>query len=106
MSTEQPESPFESIDAEPGDSSITSGGVVRRLFDGDASGPSLEQLRSDYNLSLHWGLFTRGTIRTASGSGIPPIAEIIMGGILGTVKAIKYREGIDREPQGETVEED
>lgn len=104
MSAEQPDSPFQPVDGEPGDTSVTSSGALGRLFDGTAGGPSLEQIRSDYNLSLHWGMFTRGTVRAATGTGIPPIAEIVMGAILGTVKAVKYREGIDREPQGDVAE--
>lgn len=72
-------------DPEPAGSQATS--PLERLFDGSAPGPSIGELRSDYEMPQWAAVIARGTMRTATGSGVPPIAEIAIGGIMGLLKA-------------------
>lgn len=84
---ELPASPFEDVDAgEPGDATVTGDGPLSRLFDGAARGPSVQELQAEYGLSLHWAIFTRGGVRAAVGGGVPPIVELVAGGIMGAAK--------------------
>lgn len=55
---------------------------LSRLFDGRASGPSVGQLEGDYGLQKDQAIFGRGLIRTATGDGVPPIAEILGGAVM------------------------
>lgn len=57
-------------------------GWVARLWDGSADGPTVRELREDYDLP-RWGLLgLRGILRVATGDGVPPIAEILLAGVL------------------------
>jgi hypothetical protein len=47
------------------------------------------QLQTDYGLGHEWAVAMRGIVRVATGSGIPPIAEILMGSIMAMLKAQK-----------------
>jgi len=60
----------------------TSTGPLQRLFDGDVSGPSVQEIEADYGLGKSVSIALRGVLRTATGSGVPPIAEIAVGGVL------------------------
>lgn len=53
-----------------------------RLFDGDAPGPGVQELQTDYGVDKHLAVALRGVLRTATGSGVPPIFEIGLGGTL------------------------
>jgi len=55
------------------------GGPLQRLFDGDAPGPSTTDLETEYGMSKHPAVAGRGILRTATGSGVPPIFEILFG---------------------------
>lgn len=68
-----------------GDGFDNQSGLFDRLFDGSASGPAVPQVESDYGLSKHWAIFVRGCTRVATGDGVPPVAEMIMGAVLGTL---------------------
>lgn len=58
-------------------------GVLERLFDGSADGPGVRQLQADYQIE-HWmALIVRGVLRAAPGTGMPPIGDISIGGLLG-----------------------
>jgi hypothetical protein len=61
-------------------------GPMRRLFDGDADGPSTGELEAEYGLERWQSVFGRGILRTATGTGVPPVAEILLGGIMGVAK--------------------
>lgn len=89
--SEQPDSPFEPTDAPTGpegpETSVeASGGPLDRLFDGDAHGPPVQEIESNYGIEGPWAIFLRGAVRTATGSGIPPIFELALGGGLGFVQ--------------------
>jgi hypothetical protein len=79
------DSPFDDDD-EPADAHNPepepAGSVAGRLFDGNARGPSVGELQSDYNLNRELAVPLRGVMRIADGDGVPPIAEIVLGVIL------------------------
>jgi len=81
------DSPF-SDDAEPaGDPDAEpqpqpAGSIAGRLFDGNARGPAVGELQSDYNLNRELAVPLRGVMRIADGDGVPPIAEIVLGVVL------------------------
>lgn len=91
MSNEElPDSPFEPIndtgdETIDGDESLSdpSTGPVDRLFDGDAPGPEVNELKADYDMPQWLAVLSRGIMRVATGGGVPPIAEILIGGIMG-----------------------
>lgn len=59
------------------------GGPLRRLLDGDADGPPVPSLMQDYGLSNRpLAIACRGCVRVGTGSGVPPLAEILIGGAL------------------------
>lgn len=58
-----------------------------KLFDGDADGPPLAELERDYDLPREICIVLRGVLRTASGSGVPPVAEILLGIIIYVVSS-------------------
>lgn len=60
----------------------SSTGPLDRLLDGDAQGPPTSELQRDYSVGNAPAIMLRGVLRTATGSGVPPIAEILMGGFL------------------------
>jgi hypothetical protein len=59
-----------------------SSGPIDRLFDGDAPGPSTTELEQEYGMNKHQAVAGRGVLRTATGSGVPPIFEILFGGAM------------------------
>jgi len=67
-------------DAEP--QPQPAGSIAGRLFDGNARGPAVGELQSDYNLNREIAVPLRGVMRIADGDGVPPIAEIILGVVL------------------------
>jgi len=67
--------------------SIGNGGVVSRLFDGDAVGPQVPELQGDYGFSRPWAMVCRGTLRVATGSGVPPVFEIVAGAGMAAMSA-------------------
>lgn len=81
------DSPFEPTDAPDDDPTMQpgggSGGPLSRLFDGNAPGPSVQELQADYGLPRSWSIALRGCVRVATGSGIPPAFEIGLGSALG-----------------------
>jgi len=60
----------------------TASGPLQRLFDGNAQGPSVQEIEDDYGLGKAVSIALRGVLRTATGSGVPPVAEILVGGVL------------------------
>jgi len=83
-----PDSPFAGdIESEPavdGEDMATDGqGITERLFDGGVSGPTTDELQSEYGLSNPWAISLRGAIRAATGDGVPPVFEIVFGSSLG-----------------------
>jgi hypothetical protein len=87
-----PETPFETVDEQHDDTSADpdagpipepSGGPIDRLFDADAPGPSVDELRGEYQMPRWAAIVSRGVMRVATGSGVPPVAEIIIGAVMG-----------------------
>jgi len=75
-------------DGDGGQTGIGGGsGPVGRLFDGNAEGPDVPTLQGDYGLSRPWAMVCRGTLRVATGSGVPPIFEIVAGSAMGLMAA-------------------
>lgn len=83
--------------AEPNVSS--SPNLLARLLDGTATGPTINELRREYDLQRSESLILRGVLRWAGADGMPPIGEISLGGIL---KAREVGIGAD----GSDVEDD
>jgi hypothetical protein len=90
MSAENPFEDFESATEHAGEEATektTSQGVdgqswINKLFDGDAEGPPISQLRSDYDLPREICIILRGILRVSRGSGVPPIAEMVLGAVI------------------------
>lgn len=58
-------------------------GPLSRLLDGDADGPQVPELMQQYGISSRpIAIACRGCVRVGTGSGIPPLAEIVIGGVL------------------------
>lgn len=81
---ELPDNPFEAstddVDHdEQTDTTQSGSGPVGRLFDGNAEGPDVPELQSDYGFSRPWAIVCRGTLRASTGSRVPPIFEIFAG---------------------------
>jgi len=89
MNADEVDSPFADTDAdaEPGAETpaSTGGGPMNRLFDGNATGPSVDELRMDYGVGREWAISLRGIMRVATGSGVPPAVEIVMGAVMALV---------------------
>jgi hypothetical protein len=100
--SEPTDNPFESIDDDPGDPGVTADGPLGRLFDGSADGPSVGQLQADYNLPWHWSTALRGCCRVATGRGVPPAFEIVLGSGIGLLAYTRSGSGLDAEPDAET----
>jgi len=87
------ESPF-TDEPEDLDGDIPDGGPAasgsqswfEKLLDGDAPGPSIQELQSTYEFPKEVSIVMRGVLRVSSGSGVPPIAEIILGSVLWVTK--------------------
>lgn len=75
------------MSADQGFAPTASSSPFSRLFDGRASGPSVSKLEMDYELEKDQAIFGRGLIRTATGDGVPPIAEILGGGFMWLIRA-------------------
>lgn len=73
------------------------GGPVERLFDGDQPGPSVSELRHDYEMPKDMAIASRGVLRAATGSGVPPIFEIMFGGFMAYMKR-SGGGGVESEP--------
>lgn len=58
-------------------------GPLSRLLDGNADGPQVPELMQQYGIaSRPVAIACRGCVRVGTGSGIPPLAEIVIGGVL------------------------
>lgn len=66
----------------PGAGAFSGEGPIARLFDGSAPGPDVAELRADYDLPRPLAMIARGVLRVASGDGVPPIFDILMGVVL------------------------
>jgi hypothetical protein len=73
------DNPFTDGQDEPANDTTATGGPLQRLFNGDAPGPSTGELEQEYGMSKHQAVAGRGVLRTATGSGVPPIFEILFG---------------------------
>lgn len=88
------------VDAGGGGLMDSGGSPLERLLDGNAEGPSVGELRGDYQLD-HWmALVVRGVLRAAPGRGMPPIGDITLGGLLG-VRKFQTGQGGDDLPEFE-----
>ena len=84
------DSPFEPVEGETAEDPAADtgspsrfGGPVDRLFDGSVGGPSVNELNGEYGIGREWSIALRGIIRVATGDGIPPAAEILLGSVMG-----------------------
>jgi len=96
-----------SIDEEPepvGGTSVDDS-IPGRLFDGNAVGPSVEELQTDYSLPWHWATALRGCCRVMTGDGVPPVFEIGLGGALGAADQLGGDGKLNREPGGNDQQE-
>jgi len=73
-------------------------GIGARLLDGDRDGPSIDTLRDDYGLEREGAIAGRGIVRLATGGGVPPVFEIVVGSTLGALKMSEDGGPLDREP--------
>ena len=83
---EQVDGPDESTGEEttnPEPHTATNASPVNRLFSGEATGPTVQEVQTDYGLDWHWSTAIRGCCRVGTGSGVPPIAEILLGLVAG-----------------------
>lgn len=91
MTDELPDSPFQPINDDSSDDmggmddAAGSGSPMERLLDGSAPGPSVQELRADYSMPQWLAVMSRGIMRVATGEGVPPIAEIVIGGVMGAM---------------------
>jgi len=74
-------------DPSPDTTSSTSSGsplsaFANGLLDAEADGPSIGELRGDYDLNRPGALTLRGVLRAAGAGGMPPLGEITLGGLL------------------------
>jgi len=65
------------------------GSWFQKLFDGDAVGPSVDELEADYGLPKEISVILRGVLRVSTGSGVPPVAEIALGAFMWVTKQQK-----------------
>jgi len=87
---ELPDDPFSSTGTEEtaaAEPSVGDSGPLQRLFDGAAEGPGVPELQGEYGLSRPWAMVCRGTLRVATGTGVPPIFEIVAGSAMGVLSA-------------------
>lgn len=101
MSENLPDSPFERIDddgasSEETTAAPTGGTPMDRLFDGSAPGPAVGELKADYEMPQWLAVTSRGIMRVATGDGVPPIAEIVIGGAMGAMSSdMEFTTGDD-----------
>lgn len=71
--------------------------LVGRLLDSEAEGPDVSQVRREYDVPRPLAFILRGVIRTASGSALPPLGDMTLGGLLyaATQGAFGTAEGDD-----------
>ncbi|MWG34164.1 hypothetical protein [Halomarina oriensis] len=84
LAAEATSDPVEDLAAEHGEAAAPSSppdvpNVFARLFDGTAQGPSMGELRQQYDLPRGLTMALRGTLRVADTGGIPPLFDIIGG---------------------------
>jgi hypothetical protein len=63
-----------------------SDGPLDRLLDGDAEGPAVGELQADYGFPQWMAVAARGVLRVATGSGVPPVFEILVGSVMGIMR--------------------
>lgn len=63
-----------------------SDGPLDRLLDGDADGPAVGELQADYGFPQWMAVAARGVLRVATGSGVPPVFEILVGTVMGIMQ--------------------
>jgi len=68
--------------AEPSSGFGRADSPLSRLFDGNADGPTTGELQTEYSLDRAEAVTGRGILRVATGSGVPPVAEILLGFLL------------------------
>jgi len=84
---------------EPAGGPVDRGGSwFEKLFDGDAVGPTVQELEADYDLPKEISVILRGVLRVSTGSGVPPIAEIALGAFMWVTK--QQSSGDDDVPAG------
>jgi hypothetical protein len=96
------ENPFEQepgeenseLENEPGDGD----GIMQRAFDGDRDGPTVDSLKSDYGLSQESAIAGRGLVRMGTGSGVPPVFELGLGGGLLALREREKNDEINDDP--------
>jgi len=88
MSETEPPSPdelgaSEQASEQAGSQQGGTSGPLSRLLDGTADGPQVPPLMEQYGISSRpLAIACRGCVRVGTGSGIPPLAEIVIGGVL------------------------
>jgi len=77
-------------------------GPLSRLLDGNADGPQVPELMQQYGISSRpIAIACRGCVRVGTGSGIPPLAEIAIGGVL---LFLSQQSGDNDEPDAADME--
>jgi len=74
---------------------------INKLFDGDADGPPISQLRNDYDLPREICIILRGILRVSRGSGVPPVAEVVLGAV---IYAISQSQDAEDTPNVDNLE--
>lgn len=95
----------DATDDGPDPSAAPTGGSaspIARLFDGSADGPAVDDVQRDYGIPREIAVIVRGTVRAATGDGIPPIAEIAIGGGLFAIKRSDVSTGAGEETADES----
>jgi hypothetical protein len=85
-------------DVEPVDGGGASDGILSRAFDGNRDGPTVSDLKNEYGLGREMAIAGRGITRMATGGGVPPAFEIVVGSVLGALKLSEDGGPLDREP--------
>lgn len=102
-----PDSPFEPVDEDTEDpTGMDSGGLsgpagnpISRAFDGSVDGPPVSKFEQDYGLEQPEAIGLRGVVRMATGSGVPPIGELLLAGVL------RFYRSRPSEPETDTDED-
>jgi hypothetical protein len=97
MSAENPFEDFEEATEQAKEEATSPGpegqSWMNKLFDGDADGPPISQLRSDYDLPREICIILRGILRVSRGSGVPPIAEMVLGAVIYAISESQDTDG-------------